>query len=82
VKSSQAILPPQVWGDGYPEGVRQRAAEKQITAKYAPHSGRLGALTPEDLYLRIIPYLIKERVALRVLKQGKLEVYAFQAVQG
>ena len=28
----QAILPPQVWGDGKPEGVRQRAAENMKTA--------------------------------------------------
>jgi len=32
----KAILPPDVWGDGEPEGVRQRAAEKMIlTAKAA-----------------------------------------------
>jgi len=28
----QAILPPDVWGDGKPEGVRKRAAKKMITA--------------------------------------------------
>ncbi len=32
----QAILPPEIWGDGSPEGVRQRAAERMIlTAKAA-----------------------------------------------
>src|SRR6266540_3996789 len=32
----KAILPPDVWGDGEPEGVRQRAAEKmKATAKAA-----------------------------------------------
>ena len=31
----QAILPPQVWGDGDPEGVRQRAAENMKTAAKA-----------------------------------------------
>ena len=32
----QAILPPDVWGDGDPEGVRQRAAEEmKLTAKAA-----------------------------------------------
>jgi len=32
----QSILPPDVWGDGQPEGVRQRAAEKmKATAKAA-----------------------------------------------
>ena len=28
----QAILPPDVWGDGDPEGVRRRAARKMIVA--------------------------------------------------
>ena len=31
----QAILPPDVWGDGQPEGVRRRAAKKMITAAKA-----------------------------------------------
>lgn len=32
----KAILPPRVWGDGHPEGVRQRAAEEMIhTARAA-----------------------------------------------
>ena len=32
----KAILPPDVWGDGEPEGVRQRAAAEMIdTAKAA-----------------------------------------------
>lgn len=31
----QAILPPDVWGDGDPEGVRRRAAKKMITAAKA-----------------------------------------------
>ena len=31
----QAILPPDVWGDGDPEGVRKRAARKMITAARA-----------------------------------------------
>lgn len=32
----QAILPPEIWGDGSPEGVRRRAAERMIlTAKAA-----------------------------------------------
>ena len=36
----QAILPPHVWGDGDPEGVRQRAAEEMIlTARAAANMG-------------------------------------------
>ena len=31
----QAILPPDVWGDGEPEGVRQRAADKMIDTAQA-----------------------------------------------
>jgi len=31
----QSIVPPEVWGDGEPEGVRQRAAENQIAAAKA-----------------------------------------------
>jgi sugar phosphate isomerase/epimerase len=32
----QAILPPEIWGDGRPEGVRQRAAERvKVTARAA-----------------------------------------------
>ena len=36
----QAILPPEVWGDGDPEGVRQRAAERmKDTARAAARLG-------------------------------------------
>ena len=36
----QAILPPSVWGDGDPEGVRQRAAEEmKATARAAAKLG-------------------------------------------
>ena len=31
----KAILPPEIWGDGKPEGVRQRAAERMITTAKA-----------------------------------------------
>ena len=36
----QAILPPHIWGDGDPEGVRQRAAEEmKMTARAAANMG-------------------------------------------
>ena len=36
----EAILPPHVWGDGEPEGVRQRAAEEmKLTARAAANMG-------------------------------------------
>jgi len=39
-KRHQAILPPEVWGDGDPEGVRQRAAEEmKATARAAANLG-------------------------------------------
>jgi hypothetical protein len=50
----------------------------QITAKYAANSSRRGALTPEDLYLRIIPTLIRQGFAKLAKKEGKLEIYAFR----
>jgi hypothetical protein len=64
-----------------PPGETIYLTRSQITSKYAPHSGRAGALTPEDLYQRIIPYLISQGVAQRVVKKGKLEVYAFKVTQ-
>jgi Bifunctional DNA primase/polymerase, N-terminal len=51
----------------------------EITSKYAPHSDRKGARTPDDLYLRIIPYVISCGQAQRLAKEGKLEKYAFRA---
>jgi sugar phosphate isomerase/epimerase len=39
-KRHQSILPPHVWGDGEPEGVRQRAAEEmKLTAQAAARMG-------------------------------------------
>ncbi|MDA8033601.1 MAG: sugar phosphate isomerase/epimerase [Actinomycetota bacterium] len=36
----QSILPPRIWGDGEPEGVRQRAAEEmKATARFAARLG-------------------------------------------
>ena len=36
----QGVLPPEVWGDGDPEGVRQRAAERmKDTARAAAQLG-------------------------------------------
>src|SRR5919205_122763 len=37
----RAVLPPEVWGDGDPEGVRQRAAERMMDTARA--AARLGA---------------------------------------
>jgi hypothetical protein len=50
----------------------------EITRRYAPNSSRNGALTPDELYLRIIPRLIHQGSAKLIKKTGKLEVYAFR----
>jgi hypothetical protein len=50
----------------------------EITRRYAPNSSRKGSLTPDDLYLRIIPRLIHQGSAKLIKKTGKLEVYAFR----
>jgi hypothetical protein len=49
-----------------------------LTRKFCTNIGRAGALSPEDLYLRIIPELEREGEACRALKRGKFEVYAFR----
>jgi hypothetical protein len=53
-------------------------SRSEITAKYASHTGRRGALSSEDLYLRIIPTLIGQGLAKLAKKEGKLEIYAFR----
>ena len=40
----QAILPPDVWGDGEPEGVRKRAAQKVIDAAKAARKAAVADL--------------------------------------
>ena len=50
----------------------------QLTAQFASHSGRYGAMTPERLYSVIIPDLIKRGVAKLAEKRGKLEVFVFR----
>ena len=59
----QAIVPPQVWGDGHPEGVRQRAAENMQTAARATNVVndlldcgvwiRMPGAPPLDRYVRV-----------------------------
>jgi hypothetical protein len=49
-----------------------------LTDKYAHNPDRQGSVTPDDLYLRIIPELIAQGVARIHSKSGKLEIYAFK----
>lgn len=58
-----------------------RLSRSLITAKYAPHSERKGALTPHEIYNLIIPELrrMKPRMADLDSKTGKAEVWRFRA---
>src|SRR4030042_6281533 len=40
----KAILSPEIWGDGDPEGVRQRAAQNMIDAAMAARKVRVGVV--------------------------------------
>jgi hypothetical protein len=47
-----------------------------LTSKYANHGSR--GLSVNDLYQRLVPYLIERRQAKALPKEGKLERYAFR----
>jgi hypothetical protein len=49
-----------------------------ITCKYAPHSARSGAWTPNDIFLKYLPVLFRQGDAQLYEKKGKTEVYAFR----
>src|SRR5262245_16547894 len=51
----------------------------ELTRRFCPNTSRQGATTTEDLYLRIIPELIRQGEARLVVKEGKFEVYGFRA---
>ena len=53
-------------------------SRSELTAKYDPHPGRAGAWSPDDLFLKFIPALIKQGNAQLFEKKGKKEVYAFR----
>ena len=50
----------------------------ELTRRFCPHAGRRSAMTPNDLYLQIIPELERQGEVIQVLKRGKFEVYAFR----
>lgn len=56
-----------------------RLSRSQITAKYAPHSDRKGALTPHEIYNLIIPALRRKGWADLDSKTGKAEIWKFRA---
>jgi hypothetical protein len=49
-----------------------------ITCKYAPHSGRQGAWTPNDIFFKFLQILVRQGDAVLHEKRGKLEIYAFR----
>jgi hypothetical protein len=51
----------------------------QLTSKYAAHGTRGRGLNVQDIYLRLIPYLIGRGDAQALPKEGKLERWAFRA---
>jgi hypothetical protein len=56
-----------------------RLSRSVITAKYAPHSERKGALTPHEIYNQIIPALRRRLLADLDSKNRKAEVWRFRS---
>ena len=54
----------------------------ELTRRFCHNTGRQGATTPDELYLQIMPELERQGDAVRVLKEGKFEVYAFRTEFG
>jgi hypothetical protein len=54
----------------------------ELTRRFCHHTGRQGAMTVDDLYQRIIPELQQQGEAIRVIKEGRFEVYAFRVETG
>lgn len=50
----------------------------ELTSAYAHHSERKGALKPDDLYLRLIPDLIRRGKAKEIPRPGKQSAFAFK----
>lgn len=59
------------------EGVVQ-LTKTDLTSTYAHHSGRRGALSPDDLYLRLIPNLVRRGKACEVPRPGKQPAFDFK----
>jgi hypothetical protein len=54
------------------------ATRSQLTYELCKHGNRQGEVKTEELYSRIIPYLTDQGLSKMVLKNGKLEVFAFK----
>jgi 3'-5' exonuclease len=55
------------------------ATRSALTYTFCLHTERRGSINTDDLYLRIIPELIRQGDAQLVKKRGRLEVFAFRA---
>jgi hypothetical protein len=51
----------------------------QLTGKYAHHANRPGTLKPDDIYIKIIPDLIRRGKAREIKLPGKTANYSFRA---
>jgi hypothetical protein len=49
-----------------------------LTATFCHHTDRRGALSTEELYLQILPELIRQGQTQLCAKKGKLEIYGFR----
>jgi hypothetical protein len=54
----------------------------ELTRKFCMNTGRQGALTVEELYMRVLPELERQGEVTQVLKRGKYEVYGFRTEFG
>jgi hypothetical protein len=50
----------------------------ELTRRFCPNTRRQGAMTTNDLYQQLIPELERQGEVRRVVKEGRLEVYAFR----
>jgi DNA polymerase-1 len=55
------------------------ASRTQLTRKFCPNPSRRGALSVSDLYDKLVAHLQSKGECVRVVKDGKFEVYAFPA---
>jgi hypothetical protein len=55
------------------------ASRTKLTSTFCHHTARRGSLSTEELYLQILPELIRRGQAQLCVKKGKLEIYAFRA---
>ena len=58
---------------------RHRTYANRIDRKVCTSFGRRGALTPSDLYLRLIPDLVQRGKAREISRSGKQSAFAFNA---